>query len=78
MFDRLVHYIYSFGSSCPLMKFCQVQNSLYVQVLRSAIGLLSALLHGTRVAGVSQNLRRATMNGITELRGHHDGHRPTF
>ena len=31
----LVHYIYIFGGSCPLMEFCPVQYSLYVQVLRS-------------------------------------------
>jgi len=42
-----------------------VQNSLYVQVLRSLI--LPALLHGTPAAGVSQTLRRGTRNGITEL-----------
>ena len=52
----LVHYIYIFGSSCPLTELCQVQNSLCVQVLRSPI--LAALLHGTRVVGVSQTLRR--------------------
>jgi len=45
----LIHYIYIFGGSCPLTEFCQVQNSLYVQVLRSPI--LAALLHGTRVSG---------------------------
>jgi len=63
----LVHYIYIFGGSCPLTEFCQVQNSLYVQVLRSAI--LAALLHGTPAAGVRQTLRRGklTRNGITEL-----------
>jgi len=62
-----------------------VQNSLYVQVLRSPI--LAALLHGTPAAGVSQTLRHGTRNGITELSlrappirqgGHHVGHRPTF
>ena len=35
------------------------------QILRSPI--LAALLHGTRAAGVRQNLRRATKNGIAEL-----------
>jgi len=30
----LVHYIYIFGGSCPLAEFCQVQHSLYAQVLR--------------------------------------------
>jgi len=43
----LVHYIYTFGSSCPLTEFCQVQNSLGIQVLRSPI--LAALLHGTQL-----------------------------
>jgi len=42
-----------------------VQNSLYVQVLRSSI--LTVLLHGTPATGVSQTLRRGTKNGITEL-----------
>jgi len=59
----LVHYI--FGGSCPLTKFCHVQNSFCLQVLRSPI--LAALLHGTPAAGVSQTLRRGTMNEITEL-----------
>jgi len=27
----LVHYVYLFGGSCPLMEFCQLQNSLCVQ-----------------------------------------------
>ena len=39
--------IYIFGSSCSV-----TENSLCVQVLRSPI--LAALLHGTRVVGVSQ------------------------
>jgi len=42
-----------------------VQNSLYVQFLRSPI--LVALLHGTPPASVSQALRRGTWNGLTEL-----------
>ena len=46
-------------------KFCDVQNSLYVQVLRSRI--LAALLHGTAAAGISQTLPHGTRNGITEL-----------
>jgi len=61
----LVHYIYFFRGSCPLTEFCQVQNSLCVQVFPSSI--LAALLHGTPAAGVSQTLRRGTKNGITEL-----------
>jgi len=61
----LVHYIYIFWGSCPLTEFCPVQNSLYVEVLRSLI--LAALLHGIPAAGVSQTLRRGTRNGITKL-----------
>jgi len=61
----LAHYIYISWGSCTLTKFCPVQYSLYVQVLRSPI--LAALLHGTQGAGVSQTLRRGTRNGITEL-----------
>ena len=60
-----MHYIYIFGSSCPLTEFCQVQNSLYVQVLHSPI--LEAVLHGTPAAGDSQTLRHGTRNGIMEL-----------
>jgi len=51
MLDRLLcrypifHYIYIFGGSCLLREFCQLQNSLCVQVLRSLI--LTALLQGT-------------------------------
>jgi len=44
-------YIHIFGGSCPVMEFCQVQNSLCVQVLHFPI--LAALLHGTQVVGVS-------------------------
>jgi len=40
---ELVHYIYIFGGSCPLTEICPVQDSLYVQVLRSPI--LATLLH---------------------------------
>jgi len=51
-----VHYIHIFGGSCPLTESCKVQNSLCVQVLRSA--MLAALLHDTRVVGVSQTLQQ--------------------
>jgi len=60
-----LHYVYIFGGSCPLTKLYQLQTSLCVQILLSPI--LVALLHGSRPAGVSQNLRRATRTGITEL-----------
>jgi len=75
----LVHYIglYIFGSSCPLTELYQVQNALCVQVLRSPI--LAALLHGTRIVGLNQALRRS-VQGATYIRqgGHHVGHRATF
>jgi len=88
----LVYCIYIFRNSCFLTKFCQVQNTLCVQVLRSAV--LAALLPGTRALGVNrQTLQHGTRNGIMELSlliifnrgrhlysegGHHGGHRPTF
>jgi len=89
-FPGLVHYIHintfsGGGGSCPLREFCQVQNSLYVQVLHSTI--LTALLHATRVVGISQTLQGGTRNECTEFLqrvlpiwqgGHHVGHRPTF
>jgi len=40
----LVHYVYVFGGSCPLTEFCQVQNSLCIQVLRFPV--LAVLLRG--------------------------------
>ena len=52
----LVHSVYILGGCCPLTEFCPVQNSLYVQVLRSPI--LAALLHGTHAVFVSETLRR--------------------
>jgi len=61
----LLHYIYIFVGSCPLTEYCPVQNSVYVQVLRSLI--LAALLHSNPAASVSQTVRRGTRNGITEL-----------
>jgi len=61
----LLHCIYIFGGCCPLTEFCPVQNSLYVEVLRSCV--LAELLHGTAAAGVSQTLQRGTRNGIAEL-----------
>jgi len=45
----LMHYIYIFGALAPT-EFCLVQNSLYIQVLRSPI--LTALLHGTPAASL--------------------------
>ena len=47
--------LYIFGCCCPVTEFYHVQNSLCVQVLRSPI--LAALLHSTRVVGISQSLR---------------------
>jgi len=56
----LMHHVYIFGGSCPLTEFCPVQNSLYVQVLRSPI--LAALLHAldqwasSKLCGVVQGI----------------------
>jgi len=58
-----------FGGFCPVTEFCQVQNSLYVQVLHSPI--LALLLHGTRAVGVSQTAAWYK-NGIIDFhRRHH-------
>jgi len=68
MFGRLLRWysnVYIFGGYCSLTEFCQLQNSLCVQIFRSPI--MAALLHGTGAVGVSQSLRRGTRNGITEL-----------
>jgi len=54
-----------FRGCCPLTEFCQLQNSLRVQVLLSPI--LAVWLYGTRAVAVSQTLWRGTRNGITEL-----------
>ena len=50
----LVNYIYIFEGTCELTEFCQVQNSLCVQVLYSPI--LTALLHGTPAVRVSRTV----------------------
>jgi len=64
-FPGLVRYIYICGGSYPLTEFCPVQNSLYVQVLRS---ILAALLHGIPApAAAAAKLRRGRTNEITEL-----------
>jgi len=93
MFGRLLGWytVYIFGGSCPLTEFCQVQNSLCVQVLRPPV--LAALLHGTGAVAISHTLRHGTRNEIMELLfliifnrgrhlyskgGDHVGHRPTF
>jgi len=77
--------LYIFLGSCPLTEFCLVQNSLYVQVIRSLI--LAALLHGTPAAGVSQAVAwykewnyGTYTEGATYIRlgGHHIGHLATF
>jgi len=60
----VTQYIHFWGS-CPLTEFCQVQNSLCVQVLHYPI--LAASLHGTPAADVSQTLQHGTRNGIKEL-----------
>jgi len=84
MFGRLLcwYTIYTFWGLLPLTEFCQLQNSLCIQVMLSPI--LIAFLHGTRVAAVSQTLWHGTRNGITEIGAtciwlgeHHVGHRPT-
>jgi len=56
MFRRLLgwYIIYIFWGSCLLTEICPVQNSLYVQVLRSLT--LAALLHGTPACSNAANV----------------------
>jgi len=60
-------FIYFLGLSPPdgMLPGANLQTSLCVQNLLSPT--LAALLHGTRAVGVSQNLRRATRNGVMVL-----------
>jgi len=55
-----------FRGLLPPGGFSQVQNSLYVQLLRSAI--LAALLYGTPAAAMSRALQHGTRNGIANFR----------
>jgi len=74
MFGRLLGWyamFIFFGGSSPLTKFCPVQNSLYVQVLRSP--MLAAILHGIPAAGVSRTLRRGIYIQGMELRNFRRG-----
>jgi len=57
----LVHYVYILGAFVPLTEFCQVQNSLCVQVLRSPI--LAALLHGIRSTAFNRGRHLAIFGG---------------
>jgi len=61
----LVHYICIFSGSSPLREFCQVQNSLCVQVLHYPT--LVALLRGTGAVSVSQTL----LHGMFARQGGH-------
>ena len=59
MFDRHLGWytIYTFSEAvAPYQNFARCKNSLCVQVLRCPIS--AALLHGIRVVGVRQTLRR--------------------
>jgi len=60
-----------FWGLLPLMEFCQVQNSLCIQVLHSPI--LAVLLHGISSTAFNRGRHLYIREG-----GHHVGHRPTF
>jgi len=88
IFGRLLAgtlYIHFWGL-LPLTEFCHVQNSLYVQVLRSRI--LAPLLHGTPAASLSQTFAAwykewncgtfADGTVCIRLGVRHVGHRPTL
>ena len=81
-----VHYLYIFGSSCPLTEFCQVQNSLCIPSLAfSYIGSVTARHSSSRrqpkFAACYKEWNCGTFaEGATYIRpgGHHVGYRPTF
>jgi len=79
----LVHYIYTFlGGSCPLTKFCRLQNSLRPSFAFSCFGSITAR-HSS--SGHQPNFvpwykewnYRTFADGARYIR-HHVGHRPTF
>jgi len=87
MFGRLIgwYIIYLRGSMPPNGILPGAKFTMRPSLPFSYIG--SAILHGTRAAGVCQTLRRGTRNGITELSqtappiwqvGYHVGHRLTI
>jgi len=65
----LVHCIYIFRGSCPVTEFCQVQGSLYVQILRSPCYCTSN--------GREPNFAALSATYIGQG-GRHIGHWPTF
>jgi len=87
MFGRLLRWytIYIFWGLLLLTEFCQLQNSLSVQVLRSPIGSVTARHSSSgrqpKFAAWYKEWNYGTFaEGATCLRqgGHHVGHRPTF
>jgi len=62
----LVHCIYIFWDSYTRTEFCQVQNSLCIQVLHSPI--LAVLLHGTRTVGISHSGRQPNFKAFSRGR----------
>jgi len=63
--NQTLHDVWPSPGLVHYTEFCQVKNSLCVQVLRYPI--LAALLYDTRAVSVSQTLRRGTRNAIKEL-----------
>ena len=59
----LVYYVYTFGSSCPITAYFQVQNSLCAQLLRSPT--LAALLNTASSSGRQPNF--AALNSARHL-----------
>ena len=62
---RALHYMYICGGCCPSRNFsrCKIHFASKSCVLL----YLTALMHGTRSAAVSETLWRGTRNGIMEL-----------
>jgi len=87
MFGRLLGWYtcIHFWGSCPVTEFCQLQNSLCVQVAFSCIGSVTArrwsIGRQPKFAAWDKEWNYGTSaEGATYIRhgGHHVGHRPTF
>ena len=83
----LVHYMYIFGGSCPVTEFCQVQNSLCVQVLHAFfyIGSVTARHSSSgRQRNFAESYKKWNYGTFADsatyirLGGHHVGNRPTL
>ena len=70
--DGLVDYVYILGGSCPITEFCQLQNSLCVQVLRFPLSYI-----GTVTARHSRSGRQTNFAALSRGRHLYSAGRPS-